>query len=66
VGDWRRLPNEELYNLYTLPNIARVIKSRKTRWARLVARMGETQKAYNISVGKPEGKRPLGRSSRRW
>jgi hypothetical protein len=64
TGDWRKLHNEELHNLYSSPNIIRMIKSRKMRWAGHVARMGETTNAYRILVGKPEGKRPLGR--RRW
>jgi hypothetical protein len=61
TGDWRKLHNEELHNLYSSPNILRMIKSRRMRWAWNVARMGETRNAYRISVGKPEGKRPLGR-----
>jgi hypothetical protein len=59
-GDWRKLHNEELHNLYSSPNIIRMIKSRKMRWTGHVARMGETRNAYRILVGKPEGKRPLG------
>jgi hypothetical protein len=66
TGGWRKLHNEELHNLYSSPNIIRLIKSRKTRWAGHVARMGETRIAYRLLVGKPEGKRPLGRSRRRW
>jgi hypothetical protein len=65
TGDWRKLHNEELHNLYTSPNIIRVIKSRKMRWAGHIARMGETRIAYRILMGKPEGKRPLGRPRRR-
>jgi hypothetical protein len=65
-GDWRKLHNEELHNLYSSPNIIRMIKSRKMRWAGHVARMGEKRNAYRILVEKPEGKRPLGRSRRRW
>jgi hypothetical protein len=61
MGDWRKLHNEELHNLYSLPNIIRMIKSRRMRWAGHVARMGERRNAYMILVGKPEGKRPLGR-----
>jgi hypothetical protein len=53
------------YNLYSLPNIIRMIESRKTRWAGHVARMGEKRKAHRILVGKPEGNRPLGRPRRR-
>jgi hypothetical protein len=52
--------------LYSSPNIIRMIKSRRMRWAGHVARMGETRNAYRILVGKPEGKRPLGRPRRRW
>jgi hypothetical protein len=66
TGDWRKLHNEELHNLYSSPNINRMIKSRRVRWAGHVARMGDTRNAYRIMVGKPEGKRPLGRRRRRW
>jgi hypothetical protein len=66
MGDWRKLHNEELHNLYSSPNIIRMIKSRRMRWAGHVPRMGETRNAYRILVGKPEGKRPLGRPRRRW
>jgi hypothetical protein len=62
TGDWRKLHNEELHNLYSSPNIIRMIRM---RWAGYVARMGETRNAYRILVGKPEGKRPLGRQRRR-
>ena len=65
TGEWRRLHNEELNDLYSSPNIVRVIKSRRMRWAGLVARMGE-KGAYRVLMGKPEGKRPLGRPRRRW
>jgi hypothetical protein len=58
--------NEELHNLYFSPNIIRIIKSRRMRWAGHVARMGEEMNAYRILVGKPEGKRPLGRHRRMW
>jgi len=64
--EWRRLRNEELSDLYSSPNIVRVIKSRRMRWAGHVARMGEEMGAYKVLVGKPEGKRPLGRPRRRW
>jgi hypothetical protein len=64
--EWRRLHNEEIYALYCSPNTIRVIKSRRLRWARQVACMGESRCAYRISVGKPEGRRPLGRRRRRW
>ncbi|PNF21716.1 hypothetical protein B7P43_G10362, partial [Cryptotermes secundus] len=62
----RKLYNEELHNLYSSPSIIRMIKSRRTRWAGHIARMGETRNAYRILVGKPEGKRPLGRPRSRW
>jgi hypothetical protein len=64
--DWRKLQNEELHNLYSSPNIIRVIKSKRMRWAGHVARIGEKRNAYRILVGKPEGKRPLGRRRLRW
>jgi len=66
TGEWRRLHNEELNDLYCSPNIVRVIKWRRMRWAGHVARMGEERGAYRVLVGKPEGRRPLGRPSRRW
>jgi len=66
TGEWRRLHNEELNDLYTSLNIVRVIKSRRMRWAGHVARMGEEREVYRVLVGKPEGKRPLGRPRRRW
>jgi hypothetical protein len=66
MGDWRKLHNEELHNLYSSPYIIRTIKSRRMRWAGHVAQTGDTRNAYRILVGKTEGKRPLGRSRRRW
>jgi hypothetical protein len=66
TGDWRRLHNKELYALYSSPNIIRVIKSRRLRWAGHVPRMGERRGAYRALVGKPEGRRPLGRPRSRW
>jgi hypothetical protein len=66
TGDWRKLHNEELHNLYSSSNIIRIIKSRRVRWAGRVARMGETRNAYTILVGKLEGKRQLGRPRRMW
>jgi hypothetical protein len=65
-GEWRKLHNEELHNLYSSPDIIKQIKSRRMRWAGHVARMGEETKVYKVLVGKPEGKRPLGRPRRRW
>jgi hypothetical protein len=66
TGEWRRLHNEELHELYDSPDIIRIMKSRRLRWAGHVARMGEKRRLYSIVVGKPEGKRPLGRPRRRW
>jgi len=77
MEEWRRLHNEELNDLYASPNIVRVIKSRRMRWAGHVARMGEEREVYRVLVGKLEGRRPLGdlgvdgwiilgRISRRW
>jgi len=66
TGEWRRLHNEELNDLYSSPNIVRVIKSRRMRRAGYVAHMGEERGVYKVLVGKPEGKRPLGRPRRRW
>jgi hypothetical protein len=63
--EWRKLHNEELNDLYSLPNIVRVVKSRRMRWAGHVARIGEDRGVYRVLVGKPEGKRPLGRPRRR-
>jgi hypothetical protein len=65
-GSWRKLHNDELHNLYPSPNIVRVIKSRRMRWAGHVARMGQGRGVHRISVGRPECKRPLGRPRRRW
>ena len=64
--EWRRLHNEELNDMYCSPNIVRVIKWRWMRWAGHVARIGEERGVYRVLVGKPEGKRPLGRPRRRW
>jgi len=66
TGEWRRLHNEALNDLYCSPNIVRVIKLRRMGWAGHVARMVEERGAYRVLVGKPEGKRPLGRPRRRW
>jgi hypothetical protein len=65
-GEWRKLHNEELNGLYSLPNIVRVIKSRRMRWARHVARKGDRRGVYRVLVAKSEGKRPVGRARRRW
>jgi hypothetical protein len=66
IGEWRKLHNEELHNLYSSPDIIRQIKSRQMRWAGHVARMGEERKLYKVLVGKPEGERPLARPRRKW
>ena len=66
AGEWSTLHNEELNDLYSAPNIVQMIKSRRMRWAGYVARMGERRGVYGVLVGKPEGKRPLGRLRRRW
>jgi hypothetical protein len=58
AGEWRKLHNEELHDLYSLPSIIRIMKSR-IRWAGHIARIGEKRNAYRLLVGKPEGKRPL-------
>jgi hypothetical protein len=66
TGEWKKLHNRELHNLYSSPGIIGQIKSRRMRWAGHVARMGEGRNVYRVLVGKPEGKRPLGRPRRRW
>jgi hypothetical protein len=66
TGELRKLHNEELNDLYSSPNILLVIKSRRMRWAWHVARMGEGRDVYRVLVGKPAGKRPLGRPRCRW
>jgi hypothetical protein len=63
---WRKLHNDELHSLYSSPNIVRVIKSRRMRWAGHVACMGEGRGVYRVLVGRPEGKRPLGSPRHRW
>jgi hypothetical protein len=65
-GSWRKLHNDELHSLYSSPNIVRVIKSRRMRSAEHVARMGEGRDVYRVLVGRPKGKRPLGRPRHRW
>ena len=64
--EWGKLHNEELNDLYCLLGTVRLIKSRRMRWAGHVVRMGETRGVYRVLVGKHEGRRPLGRPSRRW
>ncbi|KAJ4427899.1 hypothetical protein ANN_23907 [Periplaneta americana] len=66
TGEWKKLHNAELHALYPSPDIIRNIKSRRLRWAGHVASMGESRNAYRVLVGRPEGKRPLGRPKRRW
>jgi hypothetical protein len=66
TGEWRKLHNEELNNLYCSPNIVRVIVLRRIKWSEHAARTGETKIAYRVLVGRSEGKRPLGRPRRRW
>ena len=66
TGEWRKLHNEELSDLYSLPNVVWVVKSRGMRWEGHVARMGEGRGVHRVLVGKPEGKRPLGKPRRRW
>jgi hypothetical protein len=65
-GSWRKLHNDQLHSLYSSANTVRVIKSRRLRWTGHVARMGEGRDVYRVLVGRPEGKRPLGRPRRRW
>jgi hypothetical protein len=60
TGGWRKLHNEEIHNLYSSPNIISMVKSRRVRWAGLIARMGERRNAYRLFAGKPERKTPLG------
>jgi hypothetical protein len=66
TGGWRKLHNEKLRDLYSSPSIIRIINSRRMRWAGHAARMDEKRNAYRLLVGKPEGRRPLGRRKRRW
>jgi hypothetical protein len=66
TGEWRKLHNEDLCDLYSAPFITRMTNSRRMRWVGIVARMGEKRNAYRLFVGKAEGKRPLGRPRRRW
>ena len=66
TGEWRKLHNEKISDLYSLPNIVQVVKLRRMRWSGHVARMGEGRGVHWVLVGKPEGKRPLGRPRHRW
>jgi hypothetical protein len=66
VGSWRKLHDEKLHNLYLLPNIITIIKSKRMRWAGHIARKMAKRNAYKTFVGKPEGHKPLGRPGRRW
>jgi hypothetical protein len=66
TGKWRKLHNEGLNNLYTLTNIVQVVKSRRMRWAGHMARMGEGRVVHRIFLGRPEGKKTLGRPRLRW
>jgi hypothetical protein len=66
TGEWRKLQNEELSDLYSSPSISRIIKSRRMRWAGHITQMGEKRNAYRLLVGMPDGKRPLGRPRHRW
>jgi hypothetical protein len=66
TGEWRKLHNEELHDLYSSPSIIRIIKTRRVRLAGHVAGMGEKRNTYTLLVGKPEGRRPLGKPRRKW
>jgi hypothetical protein len=66
TGGWRKLHNEELRDLYSLPGVIRIMKTKRMRWAGHVARIGGKRNAYRLLVGKPEGWRPLGRSRHMW
>jgi hypothetical protein len=66
AGEWRELDIEELHDLYSSPRIIRIMKTRRARWAGNVARMGEKRNVYRLLVGKPEGRRPLGKPRLRW
>jgi hypothetical protein len=66
IGEWRKLHNEELHDLHSSPSIIRIMKLRRMRWAGHVAGIGENRNAYRLLVGKPEGRRPLGRPRCRW
>jgi hypothetical protein len=66
TGKWRRLHNEELYDLYSLLHVIRVIKSRRMSWERSKEPVADRRGAYGVLVGRPGGRRPLGRPRRRW
>jgi hypothetical protein len=66
TGEWRKLHNEELHDLYSSPSIIRIMKPRRGKWAKHVARMGEKRNAYKLLVRMPERTRPLERPRRRW
>jgi hypothetical protein len=66
TGEWRKIHNEDLNDLYSSPNIVRVIKPRKMKRAGRVVRMGYRRDVFRVLMGKPEGKRPLGKHRRRW
>ena len=66
TGEWRKLHNEELNDVYCSPNIVRVVKWKRMRWVEHVTRMGERRDEYKVLVGKHVGKRPLGRHRHRW
>jgi hypothetical protein len=66
TGEWRKLHKEELHDLYSSPSIIRIIKSKRMRWVGHIARMGKKRNTYRLLVGKPEGKRLLGRTRGRW
>jgi hypothetical protein len=66
TGEWRKLHNEELHDLYSSPSVIRIMKARRMRWAGHVARMWEKRNAYRLLVGNPEGRRPLGRARCTW
>jgi hypothetical protein len=66
MEDWRKLHSEELHNLSSSPDIIRQVKSMRMRWVGHVAHVGEERKVYKVLVGKPEGRRPIGRPRRRW
>jgi hypothetical protein len=66
IGEWRKMHNKELNDLYSLPHIVRVVKSIRTRWAGYVMHMGVDRVVHRVLMEKPEGKRPLGRPRHRW